>query len=59
MLYEDETERLERVRKTGQPLYDKKNYTLTLDDAREIDESIKGLIDFLKREKDTELKDET
>ena len=58
MLYEDETEKLEKVRKTWQPLYDKKNYTLTLDDAREIDESIKGLIDFLKREKDTESKDE-
>ena len=56
MLYEDETEKLEKVRKTWQPLYDKKNYTLTLDDAREIDESIKGLIDFLKREKDTESK---
>ena len=58
MLYEDETEKLEKVRKTWQPLYDKKNYTLTLDDAREIDGSIRGLIAFLKREKGTESKDE-
>ena len=50
MQYEDETEKLERIRKAWQPLYDKQNYTLTLEDAREIDSSIKGLIRMLKQE---------
>ena len=61
MLYEDEKERLERlekVRKAWQPLYDEQNYTLTLDDAREISESIQGLVEFLKREKDKESEEE-
>ena len=50
MQYEDETEKLERIRKAWQPLYDKQNYTLTLEDAREIDSSIKGLIRLLETE---------
>ncbi len=50
MQYEDETERLERIRKAWQPLYDEKNYTLTLEDAQEIDSSIKGLIRLLRIE---------
>ena len=52
MQYEDETEKLERIRKAWQPLYDKQNYTFTLEDAREIDSSIKGLIRLLKMEND-------
>ena len=50
MQHEDETERLERIRKAWQPLYDEKNYTLTLEDALEIDSSIKGLIRMLRWE---------
>ena len=54
MQYEDETERLERIRKAWQPLYDKQNYTLTLEDALEIDSSIKGLIKMLRWEENRE-----
>lgn len=54
MQYEDETERLERIRKAWQPLYDEKNYTLTLEDAQEIDSSIKGLIRMLSWEENRE-----
>ena len=54
MQYEDETERLERIRKAWQPLYDKQNYTLTLEDALEIDSSIKGLIRMLSWEENKE-----
>ena len=55
MQYEDKTERLERTRKAWQPLYDKQNYTLTLEDALEIDLSIKDLIRLIKMEEERKI----
>ena len=55
MKYEDKTERLERIRKAWQPLYDKQNYTLTLEDTREIDSSIKDLIRLIRMEEERKI----